>query len=420
MPHFFANNLDFLNNSRQKSGKNFHFLLEARNLRDNSLLILAESKSDSHQKVMLTAQKKGENFLVKFNKHFKVNSREAIKNALKDYANLTNANIISHNLNDNKRESQSKYLLDSQGVLEILGVSNAKDSRFQNAPKMLEIGFGSGRHILNLARNNPNALIIGLEIYRPAILQVLRQIELLNLNNLFIANIDARLLFEVAVRESLNAIFLHFPVPWEKNPQRRVFSKSFLTNAIRTLNTQNGRFELVTDSKEYFDFAKNLARIYKTKTTQNPQNAVISKYEARWRKLQKNIYKLEIFPHKKAIFRLLDSLKRFATPLKKMLESKNFADKNNAPNFANLTANLNAIHSAEYPKVRKKEYFLQIKDIYKFDGGFVIYAVFGAYYAPNSAYFIVQENDFKILGDIILSSANKSAINELKRRILGS
>lgn len=441
MPHFFANNLDFLNNSRQKSGKNFHFLLEARNLRDNSLLILAESKSDSHQKVMLTAQKKGENFLVKFNKHFKVNSREAIKSALKDYANLTNANIISHNLNDNKRESQSKYLLDSQGILEILDshkmhessadsthplASSAREwesmegSRFKNAPKFLEIGFGSGRHILNLAQNNPNALIIGLEIYRPAILQVLRQIELLNLNNLFIANIDARLLFEVAVRESLNAIFLHFPVPWEKNPQRRVFSKSFLTNAIRTLNTQNGRFELVTDSKEYFDFAKNLARIYKTKTTQNPQNAVISKYEARWRKLQKNIYKLEIFPHKKAIFRLLDSLKRFATPLKKMLESKNFADKNNAPNFANLAANLNAIHSAEYPKVRKKEYFLQIKDIYKFDGGFVIYAVFGAYYAPNSAYFIVQENDFKILGDIILSSANKSAIDELKRRILGS
>ena len=120
MPHFFANNLDFLNNSRQKSGKNFHFLLEARNLRDNSLLILAESKSNSHQKVMLTAQKKGENFLVKFNKHFKVNSRKAIKNALKDYANLTNANIILHNLNDNKRESQSKYLLNSQGVLEIL------------------------------------------------------------------------------------------------------------------------------------------------------------------------------------------------------------------------------------------------------------------------------------------------------------
>ena len=433
MPHFFAKSLDFLGESSEcdsremgesaksksanHSGKNFDFLFEAKNLRDDSYLILAQNRADSRQKIMLLRQKKGDKFLVKFNKHFKVHSRTAIKNALKDYANLTNADIISHNLNESKREAKSKYLLDSQGILGILdshkmretSVDSKQNSHFQNAPKFLEIGFGSGRHILNLAQNNPNALIIGLEIYRPAILQVLRQIELLNLTNLFVANIDARVLFEVAPRESLSAIFLHFPVPWEQNPQRRVFSKTFLTNAIRALNSHSGRFELLTDSKIYFDFAKKLARNYRTKTTINPQNAVISKYEARWIRLQKHIYKLEFFPQKRAIFRLLDRFK--AKSRQKMLESQN---------HTNLSLDLSKIHALLGKKTQKKEYFLQIKDIYEFGGGFVIYALFGAYFAPNSAYFVVRENEFKMLGDVILSRANKSAIDELKSRIFGS
>ena len=71
-------------------------------------------------------------------------------------------------------------------------------------------------------------------------------------------------------------------------------------------------------------------------------------------------------------------------------------------------------------KICKKEYFLQIKDKYEFGDGFVIYVVFGAYYAPNSAYIIVRKNSeyCEILGDIIPTKANLSALNELQ--FLGS
>ena len=412
-------------------GTFFDFLFEAKNVRDDSYLILAQNRTDSRQKVMLIRQKKGENVLVKFNKHFKVQSREAIKNALKDYANLVSAEIIAHNLNQSKREAKSQYLLDSREILELLGECNADshnfthpptpsaregeslvDSRFKNTPKFLEIGFGSGRHILNLAQNHKDSLIIGLEIYRPAILQVLRQIELLNLNNLFVASIDARVLFEVIPRESLNAIFLHFPVPWEKNPQRRVFGKFFLTNALRALDSQDGRFELITDSKEYFDFAKKLARIYRTKTTINPQNSVISKYEARWRKLQKHIYKLEIFPQFNAvygaIFALCSALARF-TP--RFTQGNKKTPK--SQNYANLSLDSSKIRAFLGKKIQKKEYFLQVKDIYEFESGFVIYAVFGAYYAPSSAFIIANQGKCEILGNIIPTSANLGALSEI-------
>lgn len=399
MPHFFAKSLDLLEfkESKKCSGKYVDFLLEAKNVRDDSVLILAESKDDSHSKIMLLKQKKGDKFLVKFNKHFRIQSRETIKNALKDYANLTNANIISHNLNAHTHETKSPYLLDSQGILEILGDFGQNISHFKN-PKMLEIGFGSGRHILHLAQNNPNSLIIGLEIYRPAILQVLRQIEILNLTNLFIASIDARVLFEVIESESLTKIFLHFPVPWENNPQRRVLNKYFLANAMRTLNAQCGRFELITDSKEYFDFAKKLAKIYRQKSTINPQNAVVSKYEARWIRLKKDIYKLEIFPKKCFPYMFFTQFKA----------------KNVMPNaMPTLKLDLAKIRDLNYPKVHKKEYFLQLKDKYEFSEGIILYVVFGAYFAPNSAYIIIKKERCEILGDIIATNANLAALNEL-------
>ena len=36
----------------------------------------------------------------------------------------------------------------------------------------IEIGFGSGRHLLYQAKNNPNTLVIGIEVYKPSIEQV--------------------------------------------------------------------------------------------------------------------------------------------------------------------------------------------------------------------------------------------------------
>lgn len=395
MPHFYASKLD--STPLPKSTENFAFILEAWNLKDKRSLILAESLHDKTQKILLSKQEKNGKFLIKFNKHYKTHSKELIKQALKDYATITNANITSHNLNAHKSEVDSAYLLDYRGICNAVKSQNA----------MLEIGFGSGRHILNLAKTNPNTTIIGLEIYRPAILQVLRQIKLLNLQNLFIANIDARILCEILPKNALDRIFLHFPVPWDKNPQRRVFSKHFLQNVIRILK-KDGFFELVTDSKEYFNFAKKLSKNYKCKIDTNATNAVVSKYEARWRKQQKQIFKLQIFPKM--------SLFGFFTRTR----SDDFADLSNEFELVlqRWKATLNAdfikkILLLKLPKICKEEYFLHIKSVYESGDGFVIFATFGAYYAPSSAFFAIRENSVESLSDIIYTKANIAAMNLL-------
>jgi len=44
------------------------------------------------------------------------------------------------------------------------------------------VGFGSGRHLLHQAINNPDILFIGIEIHFPSIEQVLKQITIKNLH----------------------------------------------------------------------------------------------------------------------------------------------------------------------------------------------------------------------------------------------
>ena len=134
------------------------------------------------------------------------------------------------------------------------------------SPKIfLEIGFGSGRHILHLAKQNPNDIFIGLEVHTPSIEQVLKNIAISNLQNLFILHFDARVLLEILPSNSLDYIFLHFPVPWNDSPSRRVFSEHFLDLALRVLK-KGGILELKTDDEIYFKDALSIS-----KNLQNPQ-----------------------------------------------------------------------------------------------------------------------------------------------------
>ena len=96
----------------------------------------------------------------------------------------------------------------------------------------VEVGFGSGRHLLHQAQKNPDILFIGLEIHTPSAQQVLKQIELQRIENIWVVNYDARLFLEMLPSNVCEQIFVHFPVPWDKKPHRRVISPSFLSTRI--------------------------------------------------------------------------------------------------------------------------------------------------------------------------------------------
>ena len=156
----------------------------------------------------------------------------------------------------------------------------------------VEVGFGSGRHLLYQAEKNPDTLFIGLEIHTPSAQQVLKQIELNNIENIWVVNYDARLFLEMLPSNACDQIFVHFPVPWDKKPLRRVISPSFLAESMRVLR-EGGRLELRTDSDNYYWYAlETFFAVPKThvEIRKNEALEVTSKYEARWLKQEKDIY----------------------------------------------------------------------------------------------------------------------------------
>lgn len=168
--------------------------------------------------------------------------------------------------------------------------SNAKFDHIR-----LEIGFGSGRHILYQASNNPDVFFIGIEIYKPAIEQVAKLAIAQNLNNIALLNCDARTFLQMLGSNSLDKIYLHFPVPWDDAPHRRVISYEFLQECERVLR-KGGIFELRSDSENYVKFALEKMMDFpcaRVNIVKNEDLNITSKYEERWKRQQKDIYEVK-------------------------------------------------------------------------------------------------------------------------------
>ncbi|MBD3829950.1 MAG: tRNA (guanosine(46)-N7)-methyltransferase TrmB, partial [Arcobacter sp.] len=234
---------------------------------------------------LLSLKPKDENFMIKADKVTRLSPVTLVKNALNAYVNINEANVLFSNTNNLqvKKETKHEYLKDINYF-----VSDFKtDKEIQ-----IEIGFGSGRHLLHQAKTNPDVQFIGLEIHYPSIEQLLKQLELQNITNVLVVNYDARLFMEFIESNKVGKIFVHFPVPWDKKPHRRIYSNEFVNEALRVLKI-GGTLELRTDSRKYFDFCTQvLTNLPKGRITIdiNKDLAVSSKYEDRWKKQGKNIY----------------------------------------------------------------------------------------------------------------------------------
>ena len=244
----------------------------------------------------LEIKKTNHETIVKCDKKSKIAPIGIIKKSLEILSQFQDS-LLTHNLHEKNNLYLGKipFIKHIEDFLDFDTL--LKKQKLKNPKVWLEIGFGSGRHLLYNAQKHPNILHIGLEIHYPSLEQVARQIELNKLDNILLLAYDARIFLELLPSNTLEKIFVHFPVPWDKKPHRRIFSNAFLSQASRVL-IPNGHLQLRTDSYEYFCYAKDLATSnpnLEIQYTSNAQEEIISKYEARWLKQQKNIYNLEIF-----------------------------------------------------------------------------------------------------------------------------
>jgi tRNA (guanine-N7-)-methyltransferase len=286
MPHIVFEKKELIITPSQKDGVNFKFIAKSYNftekVRRTEYKIALENEN---KEFLLSLKPKDDNFMVKADKVTRISPVTLVKNALNAYVNLNEAKILFSNTNNLKfkEETKNRYLKDINYFVDEFNT----DKEIQ-----IEIGFGSGRHLLHQAKANPNIQFIGLEIHYPSIEQLLKQLEIQNITNVLVVNYDARLFMEFIESNKVGKIFVHFPVPWDKKPHRRIYSNEFVNEALRVLKIA-GTLELRTDSRKYFDYCTELlTNLPKGRITIdiNKDLAVSSKYEDRWKKQGKNIY----------------------------------------------------------------------------------------------------------------------------------
>jgi len=261
-------------------------------------LTLVRTKSFDSE-FFITLKPSGDKVIVKGEKITKPAKIGHLQRALEIFKERFCGPIISQAFayKDSSLTEKTPLILDENEILSLV-----KSSKFNKI--FIEIGFGSGRHLLHQARSNQDALLIGIEIYKPAIEQVAKLAIREGLQNIALMATDARVLLSLLPAGCLQRVFLHFPVPWDDAPHRRVISDEFASQIARTLG-RSGRFELRTDSEEYFLYAMQKLSPYVQRKAgeishfKNRDAAVASKYEDRWRKMDKDIYDL-IYENKTA------------------------------------------------------------------------------------------------------------------------
>jgi len=255
--------------------KDVEFLFKAENL---------IGVKTNNAKFLIKVQKRGNGYLIKYDKITRPLISE-LKKAYLEFVKLNEANILFENIQGIKEKLPNKNLLEITSDLSGIDI--------------VEIGFGSGRHLIHLAKKNPKKTILGIEIHKPSIEQVLKRIEHEKLNNIRILNHDARIILSKINSNQLSEIYVHFPVPWDKKPHRRVINKDFINEAKRTLK-KDGFLHLRTDSQNYFNYSLNLFLNEKEidiRVKKNIPYEISSKYEDRWKKLNKDIFDIYMINH---------------------------------------------------------------------------------------------------------------------------
>jgi tRNA (guanine-N7-)-methyltransferase len=121
------------------------------------------------------------------------------------------------------------------------------------APRVLEIGFGMGDAIVELARLHPERDYLGIDVYEPGIGSLLARLHALDISNVRVVRGDAVDLLQRRVPvSSLDAVMIFFPDPWPKkrHHKRRLVQPGFMSLVCARLRV-GGCLELATDWEDY-------------------------------------------------------------------------------------------------------------------------------------------------------------------------
>ncbi|BCO17396.1 tRNA (guanosine(46)-N7)-methyltransferase TrmB [Alteromonas sp. McT4-15] len=172
----------------------------------------------------------------------------------------------------------------------------------RTAPVVVEIGFGMGKSLVEMAAASPDKDFIGIEVHRPGVGACLSDAGDQGVENLRVMEHDAvEVLKNMIPDGSLSRLQLFFPDPWHKkrHHKRRIVQSEF-AELVRTKLAIGGCFHMATDWEAY---AEHMAEVMNnapgyTNTAEEgdyvprPEYRPITKFETRGQKLGHGVWDL--------------------------------------------------------------------------------------------------------------------------------
>jgi len=189
-----------------------------------------------------------------------------------------------------------KYGLSPTHTLNLMQVFN------RQADTVLEIGFGNGDSLADMAEAHPDLNYIGIEVHTPGVGHLLLEIEKRGLNNIRIYRHDAvEVLRDCIDDKTLSKVQLFFPDPWHKkrHHKRRIVQNKF-ANLVHQKIIETGIWHIATDWEDYanhcldvlepFDGFTNIAG--EALFVPRPEDRPITKFEKRGHRLGHGVWDL--------------------------------------------------------------------------------------------------------------------------------
>lgn len=131
----------------------------------------------------------------------------------------------------------------------------------RSAPLVVEIGFGNGQALLDMASQRPDQNFVGIEVHEPGVGRLLLAIEAADLSNVRVAMRDAVAVLASAQPASIDELRIYFPDPWPKkrHHKRRLIQTDFLDRLARVLRP-GGRLHIATDWAPYAEHISEVLR----------------------------------------------------------------------------------------------------------------------------------------------------------------
>jgi tRNA (guanine-N7-)-methyltransferase len=136
---------------------------------------------------------------------------------------------------------QADWPLDWQGVFE------------RTAPLIVEIGFGNGLFLIEQARRDPDANVVGIELSWPWVQHLARCLEQAELTHVRLLHGEAEVVLpSLFGSQSVREIFINFPDPWPKTRHhtRRLIQTGFVELLHDRLSI-GGQVTIATDHSGY-------------------------------------------------------------------------------------------------------------------------------------------------------------------------